>query len=94
MTYRMNDPDLDARIAQLVADATPDGTAPDDDLVAEIVVTALKLLRDEPDRGELKMMNTALKELRYSSLVFDAHRGTRKVAAYGSARTDPDASNS
>ena len=93
MTYRMNDPDLDERIAQLVADATPEGTTPDDDLVAEIVVTALKLLRDEPDRGELKMMNTALKELRYSSLVFDAHRGTRKVAAYGSARTDPDDPN-
>ena len=93
MSYRMNNPDLDASISDLVAAATPEGTDADQDLVAEIIVTALKLLRDETDRGEIKMMNTALKELRYSSLVFETHRGVRKVAAYGSARTKPDDPN-
>ncbi|MGI9665563.1 MAG: LOG family protein [Acidimicrobiia bacterium] len=92
MTYRMNDPAINAQIAELVAAAGANDSH-DADLVGEIIVTALKLLRDETDRGEIKMMNTALKELRYSSLVFDAHRGTRKIAAYGSARTPPDDPN-
>lgn len=91
----MNDSELDTRIRELVdlAAGTNPGANPDADLVSEIVVTALKLLRDETDRGEIKMMNTALKELRYSSLVFDAYRDHRKIAVYGSARTQPDDPN-
>ncbi|MDJ0790977.1 MAG: TIGR00730 family Rossman fold protein [Acidimicrobiia bacterium] len=95
MSYRMNNEELDALIHELVVKAAgPDaGPEKDTDLVGEIVVTALKLLRDETDRGEIKMMNTALKELRYSSLVFDAYRDRPKVAVYGSARTEPDDPN-
>jgi uncharacterized protein (TIGR00730 family) len=92
MKYRMNDEALDAMIENLVTQAA--GANPsrgEKDLVAEIIVTALKLLRDDTDRADVKMMNTALKELRYSSLVFDAHKGIRKVAVYGSARTAPGA---
>lgn len=95
MTYRMNDPAINEQIADLIAAAggTNPDSPPDADLVSEIIVTALKLLRDETDRGEIKMMNTALKELRYSTLVFDAHKSTKKVAAYGSARTAADDPN-
>ena len=91
MTYRMNNEEIDARIQaliELVVESDP-SKASDADLVTEIVVTALKLLRDETDRGDIKMMNTAIKELRYSSLVFDAYKDRKKVAVYGSARTDP-----
>lgn len=95
MTYRMNNDDIDGRIDDLIAavigDDPPESS--DADLVREIIVTGLRLLRDNTDRGDIKMMNTALKELRYSSLVFDAHRGTKKVAVYGSARTGPDEPN-
>jgi uncharacterized protein (TIGR00730 family) len=91
MKYRMNDPEIDGRIADLVQlVAGPDSADKDTDLVSEIIVTALKLLRDETDRADTKMMNTALKELRYSSRVFAPHRGMRKIAVYGSARTPPD----
>ena len=91
----MNNAELDALIADLVerAAAGGNGASTDTDLVGEIVVTALKLMRDGTDRGEVKMMNTALKELRYSSLVFDAYRDRRKIAVYGSARTKPDDPN-
>jgi uncharacterized protein (TIGR00730 family) len=91
MKYRMNDADLDARIDDLVERAAgQDVDAKDTDLVSEIIVTALKLLRDDTDRADTKMMNTALKELRYSSRVFAPHRGLKKIAVYGSARTPPD----
>ena len=94
MKYSMNNEAIDAAIVDLVAmvadDATPER---DRDIVREIIVTALKLLRDDADRADMKMMNTALKELRYSSIVFGPHKGSRKIAVYGSARTRPDDPN-
>ena len=95
MMYSMNNEEIDAQIRSLVnrvVESNP-AKASDADLITEIVVTALKLLRDDTDRGDIKMMNTALKELRYSSLVFDAYRGRRKIAVYGSARTKSDDPN-
>ncbi len=85
--YEMGDPELDARIAELVAMA---GDGPNGDLIAELVTTSLKLYRDRPDRGELKLFNTALKEMRYSALVFSGYRDIPKVTMFGSARTPED----
>lgn len=81
-SYDLGVSDLDARIEQLVADASSNADA---DLVAEIITTALKLHRDSPARGDLKLVNTALKEMRYSMLVFSRH-DEPKVTIYGSAR--------
>ena len=68
MTYRMNEPNIDAQIDQLVADVVSetDGLIENSDLVREVVVSALKVIKDKTNRGDVKMMNTALKELRYS----------------------------
>jgi uncharacterized protein (TIGR00730 family) len=89
--YEIGDPDIDARIRSLVADAAPDGVHPE--LIEEMVVTALKLGRDDAGRGDLKIVNTSLKEMRYSYLVFGPHRDMRKVTIFGSARTPPDDPN-
>jgi uncharacterized protein (TIGR00730 family) len=91
----MNNPSIDAQINQLVADVVSqtDGLSENADLVREIVVSALKVIKDKTNRGDVRMMNTALKELRYSSLVFRPFTDTRKVAVYGSARTQPDDPN-
>ena len=95
MTYRMNNPNIDARIDQLVAGVVSEteGLTENSDLVREIVVSALKVVNDKTNRGDVRMMNTALKELRYSSLVFQPFSNRRKVAVYGSARTSPDNPN-
>jgi len=95
MTYSMNDPSIDAQIDQLVADvvASTDGLTTNADLVREIIISALKVVKDRSNRGDVRMMNTALKELRYSSLVFQPFAQTKKVAVYGSARTDPEDPN-
>ncbi len=82
-SYVLGDPELDQRISELVADAS---SHPNADLVEEIVVTALKLHRDNPTRGDLKLINTALKEMRYFMLVFSRH-DEPKVTVFGSART-------
>ena len=61
-------------------------------LVQQIRETADKLLRDSASRGDVKLISTALKELRYALKVFTPYRGRRKVTVFGSARlpeTDP-----
>jgi len=62
---------------------------PDGDMVGEIVETALKLLRDQTNRADIKLINKSLKELRYAMKVFAPYREVRKVSIFGSART-PD----
>lgn len=89
MAYDLGNPELDAKVTALVAAATDSGDA---DLIAEMIVTALKLGRDGAPRGDLKLINTALKEMRYSNLVFSRHEEP-KVTIYGSARLGEDDPN-
>jgi uncharacterized protein (TIGR00730 family) len=61
-----------------------------DAFVQQIKETADKLVRDRTPRGDVKMLATALRELRYCLKVFAAYRGKRKVTVFGSARTKRD----
>jgi uncharacterized protein (TIGR00730 family) len=54
-----------------------------------LLTTVLKLAEDGALPGDLKITNTALKELRYSYKVFAPYRNVRKVTVFGSARTAP-----
>src|SRR5215471_9384687 len=61
-------------------------------LVQQLKETADKLVRDGANRGDVKLLSTALKELRYAFKVFAPYRRRRKVTIFGSARlpaTDP-----
>ena len=93
--YDLGDPELDSRIRALADDIRGAGAAeqPDSDLIAEMIVTALKLHRDRAGRGDLKLINSALKELRYAFLVFAQYRDIPKVTVFGSARTPPEHPN-
>jgi uncharacterized protein (TIGR00730 family) len=82
MPYDLGNPDLDAKVAELIAAAT---NGENGDLIGEMIVTALKLARDGASKADLKLINTALKEMRYSNLVFSRHTEP-KVTIYGSAR--------
>lgn len=85
--YRTGDAHLDDAIDALVEQA---GVEPDEDLVFEMVVSVLRMGREAADRGELKLVNAALKELRYAFHVFEPYTGTRKASMFGSARILPD----
>jgi uncharacterized protein (TIGR00730 family) len=84
--YRTGDPGLDEAVAAIVERVADD----DADLIFELVTSALRLARDHADRGDLKMANAALKEMRYAFHVFEPYRAERKCAIFGSARTQPD----
>ncbi|MCI0678107.1 MAG: TIGR00730 family Rossman fold protein [Actinobacteria bacterium] len=81
--------DLESRIRQLVADVSANQNQ---DLIYELITTAIKLHRDGASRGDLKLINTALKEMRYSNLVFSRHEEP-KLTIYGSARVGEDDPN-
>lgn len=59
-------------------------------LLAEMMITAVRLARGAVSEGDFKMMNRALKEMRIATEVFYPYRNIKKVAIFGSARTEPD----
>lgn len=60
------------------------------ELVREMILAALKAGQEEAGKADLKLMNSTLKEMRFTSKVFGPYRGIRKVTVFGSARTGPD----
>jgi hypothetical protein len=89
--YELRHPELNELIENLVAEAEEVyGEFDDAELIRQVVVTALRLIRDRAYRGDLKLINNALKELRHSFRVFAPYEHVRKVAIFGSARTGPD----
>ncbi len=79
---------VDPEIAALVKRYAVDGG--NADLVQDMLFTVTKAAKSALDRGELKILNTALRELRYAFRVFEPYRGVRKVSIFGSARTTPE----
>ena len=59
-----------------------------DDLLFQMLVTVCRLAADRCDRGDLKVLNAALKELRYAFKVFAPYAEVSKVSIFGSSRTD------
>ncbi|MCC6429121.1 MAG: LOG family protein [Phycisphaerales bacterium] len=59
-------------------------------LVRDLMLAGLKLLPDGRDTGELKLMSSAVREMRYAYTVFSRYAETHKVTIFGSARTPED----
>src|SRR5437667_3196474 len=57
--------------------------------VGDIIESALKLLADVEDSGDVRVIQTAIRELRYAFKLFAPYSHTRKVTIFGSARTQP-----
>ena len=84
---RTNGP-LDAAIDQLMDMA---GDIRTRELVREMIITALKAGQEEREnKADLKLMNSTLKEMRFTSKIFGPYKDVRKITVFGSARTKPD----
>jgi uncharacterized protein (TIGR00730 family) len=77
------DPPFDARVRKLVREW---GAEKSPELIAEMIVTALKMARDQMGVADLKLINRSLKDLRYAAKVFAPFQKFRKVVVFGSAR--------
>lgn len=58
--------------------------------VREMIITSLKAGQENEETKNLKLMNTTLKEMRFTSKTFSPYRNVRKVTVFGSARTPID----
>ena len=81
------DPELTRRIQELIKFK---GGGFNEDGVADIIENALKILKDVKDTGDVRVIQTTVRELRYAFRVFAPYNDKRKVTIFGSARTKPD----
>ena len=72
--------------AQIEALANIMGDRLDRHLLTEMMVSIYRFGVDRASTGDLKIINSALKELRYAFNIFQPYRHIRKVALFGSAR--------
>ena len=77
---------LKRQIQELIASR---GGGHNEESVANIIENALKLLKDVEDSGDVRVIQTALRELWYAFKLFAPYAHVRKVAMFGSARTQP-----
>ncbi len=84
---RTNGP-VDDAIDRLMAQV---GSVAHPDIVREIILAGLKAGQENSGRIDLKLMNTSLKEMRFTAKVFGPYQDVRKVTVFGSARTKTDA---
>ena len=56
------------------------------DQLAGILRTVVKLSQDDAERGDLKILNRAMQELRHAFRIFAPYRHLRKVSIFGSTR--------
>jgi hypothetical protein len=81
-----SDPELRRKIEDLIAYK---GGGYNEQYVADIVENALKLLTDVRHSGDVRVIQTALREMRYAFKLFAPYAHVRKVTIFGSARTQP-----
>jgi uncharacterized protein (TIGR00730 family) len=77
----------DELVRQLIDAA---GGSPHAEFLMEMIHTALRLIRNQTSRGDIKILNAALRELAYAFRVFTPYRGVPKVTIFGSARVPDD----
>ncbi|MDD4907435.1 MAG: TIGR00730 family Rossman fold protein [Candidatus Omnitrophica bacterium] len=82
--YETGNAAVDGLINELTGQAAPAETG---HLLREILTTVVKLGMESGDKGDLKLVNSALKELRYSFKIFSPYRNVKKVIIFGSARS-------
>ena len=75
---------LEEKVRELIA---LQGEHPDQDLIGDMMITALRMVRDGSTRGELKILASSLRELRYAFNIFRPFQKQRKITVFGSART-------
>jgi uncharacterized protein (TIGR00730 family) len=83
-TEKTTDPELKRRIEELIQYK---GGGFNQESVADIIESALKILTDIEDSGDVKVIQTAMRELRYAFRLFAPFAASRKVTIFGSART-------
>ena len=87
LTFKQNNGPADTLIQQLI-DLVDGIHRPE--IVREMIIASLKAGQEDDKGVDLKLMNTSLKEMRFTAKAFGPYRHIKKVTVFGSARTRPD----
>jgi uncharacterized protein (TIGR00730 family) len=85
--FKNNNGQVDELIEKLI-ELSGDITRPE--IVREMILASLKAGQEDDGSVDLKMMNSSLKEMRFTAKAFNPYHHIRKVAVFGSARTGPE----
>jgi uncharacterized protein (TIGR00730 family) len=66
------------------------GGSPHATFLQEMLHSVLRLIQHHASRGDIKILNAALRELIYAFKIFTPYRGIQKVTMFGSARLAED----
>jgi uncharacterized protein (TIGR00730 family) len=85
--FKNNNGPVDELIEKLI-ELSGDIARPE--IVREMILASLKAGQEDDGSVDLKMMNSSLKEMRFTAKAFNPYHHIRKVAVFGSARTHPE----
>jgi uncharacterized protein (TIGR00730 family) len=79
---------VDRDIDELITRA---GAIEHPDIVRQMILAALKAGQENQGKADLKLMNSTIKEMRFTSKIFAPYHAIQKISVFGSARVPPDA---
>lgn len=85
LSFVKNDDETESQINDLIDTV---GGVQHKNIVREMIISALKAGQETSYIPDLRMLNNAMKEMRYTNKVFSPYRDKKKVTIFGSARTD------
>jgi len=85
-----NEIEMFEHVDAFITSAGGDPTTYKGKLIAQIIQTALKLMSEDHDLGQLKVISRSIKEMRYAYKIFDRYKEAPCVSIFGSARTPED----
>src|SRR6059058_2239481 len=77
----------DARVHKLVRDF---GAEYSPELIEEMILTALRMARENMSVADLKLISRSMKEMRYAAKIFAGYQAFRKLGVFGSASVADD----
>ena len=87
LSFVKNDDETESQIKDLIDTV---GGVQHKSIVREMIISALKAGQETSYIPDLRMLNNAMKEMRYTNKIFSPYRDKKKVTIFGSARTDQE----
>jgi uncharacterized protein (TIGR00730 family) len=82
--------EMQENINSFIINSGGDPTTYKGELIGQIIHTAIKLMQENHDLGQLKVIARSIKEMRYAYNIFTRYKDAPCVSIFGSARTPED----
>lgn len=84
---KKEDQAIDRLIDELVAQSGGNPKEFEGGLIKQMIQSSLRLISDQHNTAQLKLINRALKEMRYAYRIFNKYPDKQRISIFGSSRT-------